>query len=211
MFEWVAIIVIVLWFAIMVPLIIMSTNRMVGVNTSKNKYEVIMAHTYCPKHSRVPYRGQLVVTRACDEARAQNVPLILAVGNTVPTDERTEAKIYQDFIVNELDGDDLEIILGQNSLATSTASETKEAARICRDRGFSRIAVCALEPHMMRVQKFWKQYSNEFHVDFLPVTGPLKYHYWEFCMLILERLLPQDSARRKFVLDMIGRRGKKKN
>lgn len=173
---------------------------------SEARFDAVMLHTYCPKHSIVPLRGEIVSESACDLVSKLKVPLILAVGHTVPGETRTESKIYHDYIRVKFPDCAPYIVLGEDSDARDTRAETQEAARILKARQAKSVLVVGIRPHLVRIQSYWQEFGKGLFISFIGVDGPKRYYIWEFIMLILETILPPGSRRREFALDIAGRK-----
>ncbi|OHA00768.1 MAG: hypothetical protein A3C12_01320 [Candidatus Sungbacteria bacterium RIFCSPHIGHO2_02_FULL_49_20] len=184
-------------------------TRHIGVtqkDPSATVADAIVVHTYCPKRSHIPRRGQLVVESACRLACDINVPLILAVGHTVPRESRTEAEIYRDYIKQHLPTCLGRVILGQNPEAQDTYQETKEAVRLLTLRGYKSLFVVGLQPHLPRITKHWAKLGGQLKITYVAVEGPKRYYIWEFLMFVSEWFIPPQSRRRRFVLNLVGRK-----
>lgn len=169
-------------------------------------FDAVVTHTYCPKHSKVPKRGERVAGAASRLAYDLNIPLILAVGHTVPGEPQTESEIYRYYIEKHFANHLPAIVLGQNPDARDTHAETREAARIAKERGWRRLVVMGLAPHLVRIRGYWREYERDFALTFIGVTGPQKYYLWESLMFLLEKLFPPNSKRRAMLLDLVGRK-----
>jgi hypothetical protein len=172
--------------------------------------DAIMVHTYCPKNSIIPQRGKDVVRETTRMLSwYPHCPIIFSVGNTVPGEKRTEAEIYRDYFLSRYP--QASIIVGADKEARDSAGEIKEADHICRERGFNRVTIIALKPHLVfRLKKYWKKTNSNNWYKFTfsyPDDYQRRYWVWEFCMLILEKFLPPGSKRRHFVLNLAGRKG----
>ncbi len=172
-----------------------------------------MVHTYCPKDSIVPARGLDVLRWGIKKARTKcYCPLIMTVGRTVPSDTRSEAQIYKKEALRMMNLDyDVKIIVGADMAARDSADEIAEANRICRERGFKKLTVVALKPHLvLRLKRKWKAENKDGWYTFTfssPDQYQKKYWIWEFCMMVLEFFLPPGSRRRNLVLNIAGRKG----
>ena len=175
-------------------------------NLSKKSFSAIVLHTYCPKHSRVPARGRIVSEAAVRFASQWKIPLILAVGHTVPGEPRTESQVYHDYLRERFPEKTFNIILGKDLDARDTARETKEAARLAKEQKMGSLLVVGLTPHLVRIQGYWQDFSKDFSLSYIGVSGPKRYYVWEFCMFILEKILPPGSRRRQIALNISGRR-----
>jgi len=175
-------------------------------NLSKKSFNAIVLHTYCPKHSRVPARGRIVSEAAVRFASQWKIPLILAVGHTVPGEPRTESQVYRDYLRERFPEKTFNIILGKDLDARDTARETKEAARLAKEQKMGSLLVVGLTPHLVRIQGYWQDFSKDFSLSYIGVSGPKRYYVWEFCMFILEKILPPGSRRRQIALNISGRR-----
>lgn len=118
-----------------------------------------------------------------------------------------ESELYRDFIVDSL-GYDGEFLLGADANARDTLAETREAYRLCVERGARRILVIALKPHLrFRVERFWKATNaSRLDVHFLGVPGPFRHTVREWAMVFINVVLPPGSKRRYWVFDLVGRK-----
>lgn len=168
--------------------------------------DAVVTHTYCPKHSEVPKRGRLAAEAGSLLAYRFHIPLVLAVGHTVPNETRMESEIYRDYVEKHFADRLPEIILGRNPAARDTHAETGEAARLAKEKGWRRLLIVGLTPHLVRIRGYWKEYEPDFTLSFTGVAGPKKYYLWESLMFILEIIFPPGSYRRTTLLDLAGRR-----
>ena len=191
---------------------ILNSKILKEVNNLSSETEVVLLHTYCPKNSIVPIRGQKVAKKAYHIAKLLQAPIVLTVGHTVPVEERTEAEIYRDYIYENL-GNDVEIILGNDPNVRDTLGETLESIKIMKQYDFKTFVRIATTPHLIfRIMPLWsKMETPSILSHFIGVNTP-KYYLWEITMMIIEdfiNLLPKKLSlkTRNFLLDMGNRKG----
>lgn len=173
-----------------------------------NDVDAVIVHSYKPRNSIVPLRGEIVVSWGYFIAKQWNCPLILSVGKTVPGEKRFEGEIYRDFVL-ETFGDDIKIITGSNPRVRDSHSEILESYKICLENNYQNICIIALRPHLAaRLIRYWKKTNkNNLSTTFVGPFGPLQYHFWEIITVGLELILPPNSKRRDVFLDFVRRKG----
>lgn len=173
-------------------------------------FDAIVVHTYCPRGAvtELPMRGRLIAQAAYLMAKRFRSPIIMAVGNTVPGEPRTESEIYRDFIIRFYDQEIAhKIILGNDKNARDTWRETTEAYRIAMTSGYRKILVIGMRPHLARIIPYWQKINQEnLKIQFVGIYGPGQYYVWELAMIIAEFIIPPRTRRRNFVLNMVGRK-----
>jgi len=174
-----------------------------------NNVQAVSFHTYKPKNSIIPKRGQMIAHYAYQIAETINVPIILSVGNRVPNEPRMESEIYRDYIFNN-HGTDIPIITRSGSKATDTNREVRESFTRCQELNIKSFGVIGLIPHLvLRIIPYWQKINVHQNVIiyFDGIIGPPQYIFWEFVMMILENYIPPNSKQRKFILNLVNRRG----
>lgn len=188
------------------------------------KVNGIIVHSYKPKRSKnnitsVPNRGALVIGAGVRLANYFNCPIFLMAGKTMPWDDRTEGKIYNDYIVANYDFKN--IILGKNSSVRTTEGEVEEMHTIisrCENRLprnsvlkdlIKNIIVVGSAPHIPRIYGHWKKYRNllagKTDIKFVRVKIPIRFYVWELAMFLVEGILPRRLRER--LLNLAGRHG----
>lgn len=178
------------------------------LNCFPNNIQSLSCHTYKPKNGIVPLRGRIVADCAYQRAEKLKVPLILSVGHTVKGENRTEGEIYRDYLYQKY-GQQVPIIVGQNSLVRDSYGEIQETYKIIQQLHFQYHGVIALLPHLvLRLIPYWQQVNQDKQpqVYFEGIWGPIRYFFWEFIMMILEFYLPPNSKQRKFILNLVKRK-----
>ena len=179
--------------------------------TIPNNVQAISFHTYKPKNSIVPLRGKIIANYAYRIAQQLNVPIILSVGHTVPNESRTESEIYRDYIASLPKYNGLiKIIITDNPNTKDTHREVTTTFNRCLKNNFTHIAIIALTPHLiLRIIPYWQKINSnqKIQIHFNGILGPKKYIFWELIMLVLEFYIPPNSQQRKFLLNLVNRRG----
>lgn len=123
-------------------------------------FDCVAVHTYCPKKDtiRLPLRGRLTIQAAYLLALRANVPILLAVGHTIPGDPRTEGQIYADFLYRNCDFTN--VILGEDPDARDTAREAKEMHRLCMVHGFKKVMRFGARYHLARISWHWNRING---------------------------------------------------
>jgi hypothetical protein len=181
-------------------------NRFV---TSRDKPLLVAVHTYFCKHGIVPKRGQLTLRQGVTFASRLHCPLVMTIGHTIPGSVSTEAQVYMDWALEELQAYDVQFLLGRDNSVRETGGEVREAYSIARQATSGVVLVVASEPHVARCRLIWKSVvpPEDFpHIYFWPVKIPAIYWLWELLMMSVHVGAPPGSRRQRFLLNVVGRK-----
>jgi len=186
-------------------------------------FDAICVHTYCPKGDveNLPLRGRLTIHQAYLLAYRSQKPILLAVGHTVPGEQRTEAEIYASFLERNYGFKD--VILGTDPEARDTAREADEMFRLCKNNGFATVVRFGARPHLARISWHWNRAnwfrpknSETVKTYFVGVYVPAMLYFFEVSFFLVDMglqfadlYLPQRLSKglRDLLLNVINRKG----
>jgi hypothetical protein len=79
-------------------------------------------------------------------------------------------------------------------------------AAVAAQRGYQRVLLVALAPHLPRVTRHWRDANASLTTHGIGVAGPFRYRAWEWVMTPLETVLPPGSRARQLLFELTGRR-----
>ncbi len=172
-------------------------------------YHAVMFHVYrLKKDGTLPLRGRLVARDVIEFAKMYNCPVCISIGEASEQD-KSDSVINADYL-RKHGGANLNIILGDNMSARTTYEEVVEAVRLAQAKGWTRVLAIGELPHLPRIVKYWRQVKSNLTVHYWGTHVPWYYYLFEIIMIPAEILLPVESKRRNWALNIAHRGSKKK-
>ncbi|KKR34833.1 MAG: hypothetical protein UT67_C0006G0012 [Candidatus Magasanikbacteria bacterium GW2011_GWA2_40_10] len=172
-------------------------------------YHAVVFHVYRLKSDgTLPLRGRLVARDVIESAKMYNCPVCIPIGEASEQD-KSDSVINADYL-RKHGGANLNIILGDNMSARTTYEEVMEATRLAQAKGWTKILAVGELPHLPRIVKYWRQTKPNLTIHYWGTHVPWYYYLFEIIMIPAEILLPVESKRRSWALNLAHRGPKKK-